>query len=601
LKNVLAIIKKIIPASAFLFIVNIASAQRIIQFVSGSISEKSLVDLELVQVVNNISYRVAEYKISPNNRDFAFAIPGETGATYRLQVNIMKMDGRHPKVDKGFSLPLLLVPGQNYTMNITPSKLSETKKTGWDWKQETTGSTVALFTGKILNFALRSGMEISLQKVEDGALVQQTITQTKADGSFIIACPIKKQGFYYLTTPRYRVRVYLKPSDRIELNVDHKTGYVATLNGSRENKTLYHWQQLIQPITAYGYNLGIVNTDSVELDEYIRRYEALSPAMDNFLSKTDKTNPHFTKALKNAMDVDRQLAPIYFLLHKSAKKVKGYQPAPRDFNEVPAFYKRFIQPANFSNASILAVGEARLWMNLNARLSMSLLPEEKRENLSQSERINLMMNTVSNDTLKTFFFNDQMEQIEVNNLSEFKETFEPFKKYARNSPAKETYKNIYALYIDDTSFVGKSSYNFSLPDSTGKMVSMKDFKGKVVLIDVWATWCGPCKAQFPFLKEIEHEYANNKDLVFVGISLDKLEVKQKWMAMIKKEKLGGIQLLDDFGKSFGRKYDLTAIPRFMLIDRQGRWIEIRCPRPEAKGDLKRYLDKALGETGLTKK
>ena len=212
-----------------------------------------------------------------------------------------------------------------------------------------------------------------------------------------------------------------------------------------------------------------------------------------------------------------------------------------------------------------------------------------------------MMNTVSNDTLKSFFFNDQMEQIEVNNLSEFKQTFEHFKKYARTSPAKDTYNNIYSLYIDDTSFVGKSSYNFSLPDSTGKIVSMKDFKGKVVLIDVWATWCGPCKAQFPFLKEIEHEYANNEDLVFVGISLDKLEVKQKWIDMIQKEKLGGIQLLDDFGKSFGRKYGITAIPRFMLIDRQGRWIEIRCPRPEAKEDLRRYLDKALGETGLTKK
>ena len=597
----LTIIKKIIPATAFLFIVNLASAQRNTQFVSGSISEKASVDLELVQVVNNTSYRVAEYKVTANNRDFAFAIPGETGATFRLRVNIMKMEGRHPKVNKSFSLPLILTPGQNYTLNITPSILSATKKTGWNLKQETTGSTVALISGKVLNAAIRGGMQIGLQKVEDGAIIPQTSIQTKTDGSFEIACPIKKQGFYYLITPRIRVRVYLKHTDRIELNVDHKTNYVVSLSGSRENKTLYQWQQLIQPITAYGYNTGIVNTDSIELDEYIRRYEELSPAMDDFLGNTDKTNPQFTKALKNAVDVDRQLAPIYFLLYKSAKKVKGYQSTPRDFNEVPAFYKQFIQPANFSNASILVVGEARLWMKLNAKLSMALLPEEKRENLSQSERLNLMMNTVSNDTLKSFFFNDQMEQIEVNNLSEFKQTFEPFKKYARTSPAKDTYNNIYSLYIDDTSFVGKSSYNFSLPDSTGKMVSMKDFKGKVVLIDVWATWCGPCKAQFPFLKEIEHEYANNEDLVFVGISLDKLEVKQKWIDMIQKEKLGGIQLLDDFGKSFGRKYGLTAIPRFMLIDRQGRWIEIRCPRPEAKEDLRRYLDKALGETGLTKK
>jgi len=220
---------------------------------------------------------------------------------------------------------------------------------------------------------------------------------------------------------------------------------------------------------------------------------------------------------------------------------------------------------------------------------------ESNKKLSEAEKLTRMMNAISNDTLKSLFFNDQMGQIEINNLSEFKETFEPFKKYAKLSPAKETYNNIYSQFAGDTVYIGKSSYNFSLPDTSGNMVSMKDFKGKVVLVDVWATWCGPCKAQFPFLREIEEEYANNKDIVFVGISLDKVEVKQKWKDMIKKESLGGIQLLDDFGKGFGRKYDIAAIPRFMLIDRKGRWIEIRCPRPESKEDLKSYLDKALAE------
>jgi thiol-disulfide isomerase/thioredoxin len=123
---------------------------------------------------------------------------------------------------------------------------------------------------------------------------------------------------------------------------------------------------------------------------------------------------------------------------------------------------------------------------------------------------------------------------------------------------------------------------------------MKDFKGKVIFIDVWATWCGPCKEQIPHLKELEKEYRNNKNIVFVGISLDRAKDKQKWANLIQKEKLPGVQLLDDMGSAFGRKYGITSIPRFLLIDKQGNWKEVRCPRPESKKQLKKYLDEALG-------
>ena len=594
----LLIVKKIIPAIALLLVATCASAQRNTHFVSGSFSEKSLAELRLVQVVNNKLRPIAEYKISPDNRNFVFVIPGDTGATYRLHVNIMKQEGRHPTLDKAFILPLRLNPEQNYTLKIEPSKLHDAKKTGWELKQDMAKSSVTLISGKVVNANIRSGLQISLQNVQDGAMISRSSVQSNSDGSFEIPCQVKQEGFFYLSTLRWRVRVYLKPAERLQLEIDHKTGNLASVNGSRENQILYQWRQLISPITAYGYNLSVFNIDSIDLNEYIARNQKLQTAMADFFSRIDKSNSQFVRAFKDAMDVDRELAPINFLFHKSAKKVNGHKTRPKDFNEVPEFYNQFIQPGKFSNASILQVGEAREFIELYAKLKLAFLSKEEREKLLPGEKLKVMMNSISNDTLKSLFFHDQMGQIEVNNLSEFKETFEPFKKYAKISPTKETYKSIYELFSGDTAFIGKSSYNFSLPDTSGKIVSMKDFKGKVVLIDVWATWCGPCKAQFPFLKEIEHEYANNKDIVFVGVSLDKVDVKQKWLDMIKKEKLGGIQLLDDFGKEFGRKYGLTAIPRFMLIDRQGRWIEIRCPRPEAKEDLKRYLDKALANDAM---
>jgi thiol-disulfide isomerase/thioredoxin len=592
---VLAVTKKLLTAASFVFMAGAALAQREVHFISGSFAEKSLVDLQLVQVINNNARKIADFQISPEKRDFVFAIPADTGAAYRLQVNIMKQEGRHPKLDKAFTLPLPISADQNYALKITPSALNDAKKSGWALKSGSQ-SSVAVVTGRVTDlFSRSSGIELNVQSVENGTTVSCGSVQSKPDGSFEIACPVSHEGFYYLTSLRWRTRIYLKPADRVQVEISNKTGQASFQNSSKENHILSQWQQLILPLTSYGYNLFIHVQDSADLNEYIRTYQSLQPAMKAFFASIDKSNPRFNKALKNAVDIDSQLAPINFLLYHPAKRQKGYSPTQKNFDVVPEFYRQFIRPGKFSSASILNIGEAREFMNTYAKLNMALYVSEESKKLLPAEKLKRMMNLFSNDTLRSLFFNDQMEQIEINNLSEFREMFEPFKKYARFSPAKERYNSIYNQFAGDTAFIGKSSYNFSLPDTSGHIVSMKDFKGKVVLIDVWATWCGPCKAQFPFLKQIEEEYAGNKDLVFVGISVDKADAKEKWLAMIRKEGLGGVQLLDDVGKQFANKYEVSAIPRFLLIDKQGRWIEIRCPRPESKEDLKRYLDKALSK------
>jgi len=86
----------------------------------------------------------------------------------------------------------------------------------------------------------------------------------------------------------------------------------------------------------------------------------------------------------------------------------------------------------------------------------------------------------------------------------------------------------------------------------------------------------------------------------MGISIDRATDRKKWLNAMKKENLHGVQLLDDMGKYFAHKYDIHAVPRFLLISKEGKWIEVRCPRPEAKEDLKKYLDKALQEKPLVK-
>jgi thiol-disulfide isomerase/thioredoxin len=568
--------------------------------ITGTVSEKANVELTIYKKGNSRSEMVATYKISPASPDFAFAIPIEKNASYFLQINLMKQGHRRLELDKGFNFPLPIQPGQNLSINITPSLLDMTKKKGVEIKNNTQYRNISFVSGNMSNSNINVGPgPISLQKAESGELISVTSFNTsKTNKRFQLAIPVKEEGFYYVSSLRFRCRVYLKPADELELNINASTGEYDLINGSEENRWMEKWQKLSLPITDYGYFRNTFQNDSLNLDKYISTYEKLQPAIKDFKSLDKTSNDHFNKLFSLSVDVDNEFAPLYLLSRLPVKGTNKFA-SNKEIKEPPVFYKQFIQPGKFNDAKILEMGEAMSYINLYQKLNFAFMPESERKKLWREDKLKIIMDVITNDTLKAFFLKDQMESVEVNNLSEFRSIYQPFEKYTSPTAVKEKYQQVYESFIGDTAFIGKSSYNFSLPDTSGRMVSMKDFKGKVIFIDVWATWCGPCRGQFPFLKEIEEEYKDNKDIVFVGISTDKMKDKQKWINLIQKENLQGVQLLDDFGKAFGRKYQIMSIPRFLLIDKQGSWIEIRCPMPEAKEELKRYLDKALKENPMT--
>lgn len=114
----------------------------------------------------------------------------------------------------------------------------------------------------------------------------------------------------------------------------------------------------------------------------------------------------------------------------------------------------------------------------------------------------------------------------------------------------------------------------------GGKTSLSDLRGKFVYLDIWATWCAPCKAEIPFLKSLEKEY-EGKNITFVSISVDKPEEYKTWKKMVADEQLGGVQLYADnnFESQFILDYGINAIPRFILIDTEGNIVDADVLRP----------------------
>lgn len=139
-------------------------------------------------------------------------------------------------------------------------------------------------------------------------------------------------------------------------------------------------------------------------------------------------------------------------------------------------------------------------------------------------------------------------------------------------------KNIYDNYVQMNS--NGPSPLFAYYDIHNKLIRLEDLKGKYVYIDVWATWCGPCKMEIPYLQKIEEEF-HHKNIHFVSLSVDKEKDKDKWKKFVVDSKLGGIQVMadNDFSSDFIKKYNINAIPRFILIDPEGNTVDANAKRP----------------------
>jgi len=119
--------------------------------------------------------------------------------------------------------------------------------------------------------------------------------------------------------------------------------------------------------------------------------------------------------------------------------------------------------------------------------------------------------------------------------------------------------------------VGKMAMDFTQNDTLGIPVSLSSFRGKYVLIDFWASWCGPCRQENPNVVKAFNAY-NSKGFTVLGVSLDQPTAKDKWMKAIHDDKLTWTQVSDlkYWKNDVAVQYGIQAIPQNFLIDPQGK-------------------------------
>lgn len=141
---------------------------------------------------------------------------------------------------------------------------------------------------------------------------------------------------------------------------------------------------------------------------------------------------------------------------------------------------------------------------------------------------------------------------------------------------------------------GEMAYLFKAEDKFGKNFNLESLKGKVVFIDVWATWCGPCLNHRPKVLEFAEKYKTNDDVEILLVSVD--SSKDKWLSFLEKEKkeLGtNLFIKNGMRTEFGSSYNIKSIPRYILIGKDGKIINSNINEPSIV--VQKEIENALRE------
>lgn len=165
-------------------------------------------------------------------------------------------------------------------------------------------------------------------------------------------------------------------------------------------------------------------------------------------------------------------------------------------------------------------------------------------------------------------------------------------KNVADNPLKQKTLSLYDKY--ETLRKGKPAPLPILKDEKGKEYTFANFKGKTIVIDVWASWCGSCLEKMPIFASIKDKFSHHKDIVFVLLSTDRNKAIDTWKKNMAKYEKSGMKILRadvENGSSFETDYNIFGLPRYMIIDRKGNIYEAFAPTPD-KG-LEKLIEEAI--------
>ncbi len=382
---------------------------------------------------------------------------------------------------------------------------------------------------------------------------------------------INKANYYILRNGGKNIRLFLNPGDSLYIAFDVSEGYKNLLFNGVGSTTNEYLQQKHQLLLEHSFSGSHLNEISVKEFRYLADslYIIEKMFLDEFVAQNPNLSEQFI-AFERAS-----------LLYDWATKLMEY---PR-LNQVNAIldqdkYFKFLSKVSLTGAQYLSVYEYRTFLNAYiAHYTNEQMKSSNKQNLDTYEvslmRMQQVNRRINNQQIKDYLLTDIIkEQIRFFGYKNAEVLFQIYELNCLNDTLKQEVLNPYRNY--QTLQLKPKAPEVKFFDAQGNVFSLSSFKGQYVYIDVWATWCLPCKKEAPYFEELRRKYAD-KNIAFIGLSVD--EKKDDWIEYLNVRPSSAKQFLVIEAKPFLENYAIKTIPHFIIIGPDGKLVNPNAFRP----------------------
>lgn len=386
--------------------------------------------------------------------------------------------------------------------------------------------------------------------------------------SFKMEIDLKSSGYFQLSDNSKAITIFLEPNNNLHVSYNVKDIFnTVKFTGGGAEPNIYIKDKYLLMIDHAIPLVHLYDNPVKEFRHLVDSFYVIDKMfLDEFILNNSEVSDIFKNTELSSIKYDRATKLIEYLNSNSTSySAKGTK------------YLRFLDNLSVNDSSLLNMYEYKMF--LNALITYFSNEKINNNNLFSYEITLMKMKSVidrinNQEVIDYLMYSLVKEQVKYYGYKNTDRLFMLFDDKCKNEEFRQNLQKPYNKYLGLSN--NHKTPSVKLHSIEGTEHSLENFSGQYIYIDVWASWCLPCRKQAPYFEALKDKYSH-KNIVFISISID--SKKDDWLEFLEMKDLNENQFIIDNIKPFLDAFMIKTIPHFLIIDDKGNLIDANANRP----------------------